>query len=243
MKNRTAARNRSYFKLPNKLLLDAGLSFSARRVGAVLYSRRNALGTCRKSLAALARFAACSVPTARKALAELEAAGYIARQRQYRYDPLLGQPVYDVQAYHCSLDFGQGYTLVPRSIFQYELRGSAFVVCLYLYFCLGNSSRAFPSLSRISSVLWMARSTVCQALACLREAGCILRQHCARANRTFSANSYFFLQRVEQAVSAVLAPLASALASVWAPFPRFHCSTDPVASQDRGVVRFFANIR
>ena len=105
----------------------------------------------------------------------------------------MGQPVYDVQAYHCSLDFGQGYTLVPRSIFQYELRGSAFVVCLYLYFCLGNSSRAFPSLSRISSVLWMARSTVCQALACLREAGCILRQHCARANRTFSAWSRLYL--------------------------------------------------
>ncbi|MEM5769369.1 MAG: hypothetical protein AAGU32_13910 [Bacillota bacterium] len=48
-------RRKPSFKVPNRLIQDGALSFSARRVGAVLYSRRSRLGACKRSLAYLAR--------------------------------------------------------------------------------------------------------------------------------------------------------------------------------------------
>jgi len=78
------------FKLPNQLTTDASLSFSARRLGAVLYSRRNAFGFCQKSLATLASLSKLSVTTARKVISELSDAGYIDT---YRYNERLGRMV------------------------------------------------------------------------------------------------------------------------------------------------------
>jgi len=75
------------FKLPNQLITDASISFSARRLGAVLYSRRNAFGFCRKSsLATLASLSKLSVTTARKAISELSDAGYVAHLNTYRHN-------------------------------------------------------------------------------------------------------------------------------------------------------------
>lgn len=181
------------YKVPNRLVLDGSLSFSARRMGVVLYGHHNALGACRKSLKHLAALASCTIATARKALEELESSGYITRCRHYRYNELLKRPVYDQYTYHCDLKFDGGYTLIPRNLFGYELKNSTFVLCLYLYLRAGNGTRAFPSLNRTSKELWMAISTVCRALKALTGAGVILAQICIKANRAHSNNSYFFL--------------------------------------------------
>lgn len=190
------------YKVPNRLILDGSLSFSARRMGAVLYGHRNPLGACRKSLNRLAALASCTVSTARKALEELESSGYITRCRHYRYDEKQRRLVYDQYTYHCDLRFDGGYTLIPRNLFGYELKNSAFVLCLYLYLRAGNGTRAFPSLNRTSRELWMAISTVCRALKALTGAGIILAQICIKANRAHSNNSYFFLCNRSAAVSA-----------------------------------------
>lgn len=190
------------FKVPNDLIQNGSLSFNARRMGAVLYSRRNALGTCRRSLASLAWSAQCSIATARKALDELENAGYIRKERTYRYHDRFGRLVYDKTAYHCDLTFRRGFTLIPRSIFAKELSASAFCVYLYLHQQAGNGSRAFPSLSRICDVLWMSISTVCRAVQSLGELGMVLIQHCLKTNHAFSNNSYFFLRPAPAAPAA-----------------------------------------
>lgn len=181
------------FKVPNRLVLDTALSFSARRMGAVLYSRRNHFGACRRSLASLAKLAVCSVTTARAALTELMEGNYIAQCKNYKYDSKLGRLVYDQSSYQCNLDFKGGYTLIPRSLFAQTLKSSSFVVCLYLYLQAGNGTRCFPSLNRICKDLWIAKSTVCRAIRELGTARLIYAQACIKANRAYSCNSYFFL--------------------------------------------------
>lgn len=190
------------FQVPNRLILAATLSASARRMGAVLYSRRNRLGACRKSQSTLAALAGCSVTTARKALGELERAGYITKTRHYKYDETKGRLVYDQYTYHCDLGFHGGFTLVPRDLFGHTLISSAFVLCLYLYLRAGNRNRAFPSLNTICKDLWMGKATVCRALKALGAAGRIYAQHCLKTNRAFSKNSYIFLCNPDYAVAA-----------------------------------------
>lgn len=191
------------FKLPNLLILDGSLSFSARKMGAVIYGHRNALGACRKSLARLAVLASCSIATARKALEELENGKYITRCRNYRYNEKLNRMVYDKYTYHCDIRFDGGYTLIPRTIFGHELKNSTFALCLYLYLQAGNGTKAFPSLNQTSKELWMAVSTVCRAFKALANNGVILAQFCIKANRAHGNNSYYFL-----CISAVTAPAA-----------------------------------
>lgn len=184
---------RPSFKVPNRLILDGALSYSARRMGAVLYSRRNPLGACRKRLSRLAELAGCSVTTARKALEELEARGHITRCRNYKYSEKLTRPVYDKYTYHCDLRFTGGFTLVPRELFSHELKSSAFVLCLYLYLEAGNGTKAFPSLNDMSRKLCMGRSTVCRELKTLAGAGIIYIRGCMKVNHAHGHNNYFFL--------------------------------------------------
>ncbi len=101
-------RSHAAFKLPNELILDASLSFSARRLGAVLHSCRNPFGCCRKSLDTLAALVGMSVTTARKAISELSDAGYIAHINTYRYNERLGRMVYAVGVYQCLLSVSKG---------------------------------------------------------------------------------------------------------------------------------------
>lgn len=181
-------------KIPNDLIQNAALSFNARRMGAVLYSRRNALGACKKSLVTLASSAQCSVATARKALEELESAGYIRKERTYTYNDRLGRMVYGETIYHCDLSFRTGYTLLSRDLFQKDLSASAFCVAMYLRQQAGNGSRAFPSLSRICAIVGISMATVCKAIRLLGSLSVLLTQHCLKINHSFSNNSYFLLR-------------------------------------------------
>ncbi len=131
--------------------------------------------------------------TARKALQELEDAGYITRSQNHLYNETLGRLVYDQYTYHCEVWFHGGFTLVPWNLFGHPLKSSAFVLCLYLYLQAGNTTRAFPSLNRICRDLWMSKATVCQALRELDAAGRIYSEFCVRENRSFCNNSYFLI--------------------------------------------------
>ena len=181
------------FKVPNRLILDGTLTFSARRMGTVLYSRRNVFGSCRRSLAALAKLAACSVSTARKALDELVAGGYITRCKHFKYSEKQSRLVYDQYTYHCDLRFQGGFTLIPRDLVGHPLKSSAFVLCIYLYLQAGNTTRAFPRLKEICENLNMSKATVCRALKSLGAAGRVYVQHCIGLNRAYRANSYHIL--------------------------------------------------
>lgn len=215
-----AHRYHSTFRIPNQLIQDQTLSFSARRLGAVLYSRRNPLGCCRKSLAKLAELSSLSVTTTRKALSELSAAGYIAHIHTYRYNERLGRMVYAIGVYQCLLPTAKGFTLVPWKIFDAPMTSSAFVAALYLYYQAGNSSRCFPSLVAICQGVGASMATVCRARKILDTVRLFCILQCRKLNRAFSSNSYHVLQTVpgvSDASSSDLQPSPQLIRM--APFP------------------------
>lgn len=191
-----ARRHHSTFRIPNQLILDQALSFSARRLGAVLYSRRNPLGCCRKSLATLANLSGLSVTTTRKAIDELSDAGYIAHIRTYRYNEQLGRMVYAIGVYQCLLSTAKSFTSVPWRIFDAPMTSSAFVTALYLYYQAGNSFRCFPSLVTICRSIGASMATVCRARKLLDTVRLFCVLQCKKLNRAFSSNSYHVLQTV-----------------------------------------------
>ena len=234
------------FKLPNQLILDTSLSYNARRMGAVLFAHRNALGSCRKSLAQLAGLACCSIKTARKALNELAEGGYVEACKHYRYDETKGRMVYDRYTYHCDLSFLGGFTLIPRSLFLASIKASSFAVALYLCYQAGNKRRAFPSLRRVCKDLWMSTATVCRAVRELAQVTLFHVEHCLKANRAFACNSYFLCTAAGKVSHAVSLPFKGAvkeschplrrfffsvLSCLTVPFPRPHCISVKVQKQ------------
>lgn len=184
------------FKLPNALICDDRLTLSARVLAAALYGHRNALGFCKKSLVELSAMTGLSSATVRRAAEELHSAGYVFSARTYRWSKKKQRMVYGKKCYSCALKFAEGYTLVPRTILSQMtvLAPSSFCILLYLCQAAGNTRRAYPSISRISAAVGVARSTVCRALHQLRESPALLVQLCRKVNGAFAASSYHLVQ-------------------------------------------------
>ena len=159
----------SLFRNPNSILLDDTFSYSTRRVGAALYSRRNRLGQCTTSLATLAKLSGCSVPTAHKAIEELEPAKYIVSCRNYHYNEKIGRIGYGKTTCACLRSVTEDYTLISREIISWNLTHGAFCVCLCLLQQAGNNKKAFPPIRDIAKLLEMGCSTVCRALETVRK--------------------------------------------------------------------------
>ncbi len=190
---------RNHIKVPNRLITDDSLSYSARKLGAVLYSHRNHLGTVSMNLKDMARLSGLSIATVRRALDELEQSKHLTRCKQYKYDTQRERYVYATSLYSLDLSFEGGFTFVPRAQLRKAatMGGSQFTVCLYLCFQTGNNYRAFPSLKKISTDLNMAKSTVCRVIKKLGAIGILLIQKCLKVNKAFSQNSYFFIRNSE----------------------------------------------
>ena len=172
------------FKFPNPLICDNALSYSARRVGAVLYSHRNHFGLCHKSRSLLAKYAHCSADTVRKVPEDWErAGGYITCCRNHKYSGKLGRVVYDRNTYVCDLSFRGVFTMVPRHILDWDLTPGAFSACLFLCQQAGNGIRAFPSLRKIGSIMGMSHATVCGAVAALKGLRGMLVLACIKIKR------------------------------------------------------------
>lgn len=189
------------FKLPNQLILEQRLSFSSRHIGAILYSRRNALGACRKSLMQLSALSGYSKATVLKAINELETFGYLNITYSHTFRKDIGYVCNDRNTYHLNLKFSSGYTLVPRTALEHPIKDSAMVMYLYLFVAAGNRNRTWPSIHKISDAIGAAESTVCRALQKLKCLQGFLVEHCISNNGSFCANSYFvYIQRVKCAL-------------------------------------------
>jgi DNA-binding MarR family transcriptional regulator len=221
----------SAFKMPNKLLLDKDLSFSTRILGAALYSRINRLNTCRKSLKELAALCHRSEGNVETGLKELEKHGYITRQKRSWYHYGRGRMEKARTVYTCAPITG-GFTIVPRSVFQYDLTPSRTLVLLYL--CLHTGEReAFPSYTRIARDLHMSRSTATDSAKELDSLGILYIRNCIKANGSYSNNSYFFLHQTTGAAERsseagrvrprvrrlAIERLGALLARRWGPLP------------------------
>lgn len=195
----------SLFRNPSCLLYNKALSYSARWVGAALYSRRNRLGQCTISLEVLASLSGCSIPTVRKAIDELKRAGCIGFCHNYQYHEKIGRVGYGKTTYACLLPVTENYTLIPREIFKWKLSHGAFCVCLCLFQQAGNNKKAFPSIRSIAKLLEMGCSTVCRALGAIRKLHGVIVLRCKNCNHTFNHNSYYLRVKYRGAVQTAVA--------------------------------------
>ena len=178
--------------VPNHLITDAALSYTAKRVAFVLLLLAGRKGRyVTASFAALAQLCKCSRTTVQKVVKELCAQGYLHKSNRYHFDEQQNRFIYASNRYLWLRREG-GYTLVSREILAYDLTPAAFVTLLYLYRCAGRKGRAFPSLRRIAKAgLDMAKSTVCLALKTLRLLQAVVRYNCVTRRRCHASSSYY----------------------------------------------------
>ena len=179
-----------YATLTNALIQDKSLHYTSKIVAYALAVARRKDGTTRQTISQLAAMTGLCRTTVQNSLQELECAGYLIRQRTYRFSLALARPVRDTTCYKLQRAQGQSFTMLPLDLLGYQLTPAAFGVLLYLYRCAGREGRAFPSRRRISRFLDMAKSTVGAALAALKELGLFIRCRCMTHHGDFSMNSY-----------------------------------------------------
>lgn len=180
-------------KIPNRLICDAGLSLSARKVGVILYAHCNAFGFCHRSLRSLAALSGVSTATVRNAAEELAETGWLTVSRTYVWNKKLGRRVYGQKEYQLTPVPRRGWTRIPRDYINRNTNHAPapFVIGLYLYVAGSRDRRAFPSISKIAGAVGVARSTVCRALHQIKQMGDFLVQLCRTAKNVFAANSYY----------------------------------------------------
>ena len=196
---------KSICKLPNMLIADDRLSYSERRVGLALFAFSNAMGACHKSYAELGALAKCSSTTARSSVQHLSALGYVSYTNTYRYDGNKGV-VYAKNEYICDLSMlDHGYTAIPRAVFSHQVPHSTFILMMTVYMEMGNTGRAFPSITVLQKITGAVRSTVCAGLKLLKNISLFLIQLCRKRNGSCAANSFFLIHRraSEHATQAV----------------------------------------
>lgn len=182
------------FKLPNRIILDTNLTYSAKVVAATIYACRNALGVCRLGLHKLAKYTGCSVTTVRDALVRLENAGYISIYRNYAWSHEHGRCERRKDTIICQLSISTNFSFVARSALRAALKKSTFTVYLLICQLSGNNGRAFPSLRHVADVLAMGIATVCRAVKELNESILMYREKCIKSNGAHTSNSYFLIQ-------------------------------------------------
>ena len=185
-------RKQDYFVMPNSIITDPMLYSSSKRVMAALLAYCSPKDLVRKSVEELAALSGCCVATARKALTELEARGFIRKIRCYRTSRFISRPIYATSIYQIRRSkLSGGYTLVPRELLTARITHSAFVTALYIYKTAGRRGRSWASLRNSSKGTDLSKATICRALKALRLAQILCRNFCIMANRAFSCNSYY----------------------------------------------------
>lgn len=203
--------------VPNELITDDKLHHSTKRVAVVLLlmaGRKNKAVTV--TVGQLAAESKCSTATVQQAIRELIEAGYISKERKYRFCAEMNRLIYAANSYLWQRREG-GYTLVRRDILSYKVTHAAFCNLLFLYRCAGQKDRAFPSLRRIAgffrstgrSGLDMAKSTVCRVLKALHKIQAILRVCYEIRKNFFGANSYFLTDCVQSRSSDAFSDMGS----------------------------------
>lgn len=149
------------FPLPNALILDGTLTFTAHRVGAALYSLNG--GNLQITLSELSHMARISITTIRGNLQELEVAGYIRRQRKLQYNTSQIHLIPPQDLTRCT------FTHIPRSALALPLQPRAFCVLLYLLY-LGWPERLEdrPDAKTISTAIRASKATVYRGLGEIR---------------------------------------------------------------------------
>ncbi len=190
--------------IPNSLIFSHALTPSAKRVALALlsYHWERHGGKITKTVRFIAQRAKVSPTTACAALAQLQEAGYITIQKNYRYLEAAERVVYSAFTYRWTTK-KEAYTLIPyttaRRLLASSATHAAVTVVLYLVCRQGQqNSHAWPSLRQAVRDIDLAKSTIC--IAVLSVAGEFLdKKHCENRRGSYSHNCYFVIVRLTRA--------------------------------------------
>lgn len=171
------------FLLPNTLVLDTALSYTAKKLGTFLYSLK--AKNVQVTFLAMANEIGTSIATLQKNLRELENSGYIWRQKKLRYNT----------THIClQLPAQESCTPIPNSVLSLRLHPGSFCVFLYLlYFDFGWSQGPgeLPSPKAISKVMCISEATIYRALGEIRA---ILKEKERKGETEYEALSSSLIQ-------------------------------------------------
>jgi len=186
------------FRLPNAIIQNSdNLHPSTISVAQVFYAN---MGKHRKFTNCLANIAAMSfkcVDTVRQAVEELVKAGYIKKVYNFIYSDALGKNIYARTTYCILKPVEEDYTFVPYAWLKQDLTPCTMQVLLTCrMFMIKSKTRSYPSLRKISALIRVSKSTVCNALACIAELGILLIEPCQKENKAYSSNSYHMIHHI-----------------------------------------------
>ena len=190
-----------YIAIPNSLICDRQLTPADRKVALALLSFRWESKQLKKSLRFIAERANVCVNTVRAAISKLEAAGFLTRKKNYRYDREQRCVVYDAASYTLRAGDQGNYTLLPyttvRTMLAADMTPSAFLTFLLLAMKQGqNHDHAWPSLHGSAREVGLAKSTICRAISVLADKLFLLRLRGKKAIGGFFCNSYYVIINV-----------------------------------------------
>lgn len=196
---------KSYIQMPNELIDDTVMHYTAKIVYTVLAFSQRKGGLIKLTVAELVERTGLCEATVLQALNELEAGGFIAKKRNWRFSAVHGNRlVFASNTYKLRQGFTSGYTLISAAILDKDLTPAAFCVLLFLYRCAGRTGRAFPSIRYIAGAwrdktgrgLCMAKSTVLRALKHLIKLQLIAKRTCEAEDGGLRDNSYYMTDLV-----------------------------------------------
>lgn len=141
------------FDLPTALILDPQITYSAKLLGSILYSRGSE--TVTMTLAELAKTSGVSMTTVQKALQELKHTGHIREGQRGQHN----KRTYILPEVSDALVF----VPVPLAILDLQVTPSAYSILFFFYY-EAWTGKQLPSLRNISNSLGMSVSTVCRSL-------------------------------------------------------------------------------
>ena len=180
---------KGYVSIRNSMIQSKGYSAAKRLEVALLAvapQRKSKNGEAvrytQKTYAELKRISGIrSDATLHRAISALTDTGLVRILKCYRVSEAEGKSFKDANLYvidEARIEEDKkenGYTLVPRELLSMKLTNAQFSVALAVYMYAGSSGCAWCSISLITKLLGIARSTVCAALKVLRKKNMFVR--------------------------------------------------------------------
>lgn len=196
-----------YVKVPNWVDDDTRMYDTTRMVLFALFARMGSRMAVCISQMELVALTGCCRNTVAKALQELQERGILFSTRRYYYSKHLGRVVRGKTRYYIRRSSEGSFTLVPRELLAEDLTPAEFTVALHAYRLAGRKGRCFPSLRLFARQVDRAKATICRAVKKLYLHQVLGRNHCEKASRAFSCNSYWptgwVRKKAAQAVCAI----------------------------------------
>lgn len=187
-------KREQFIKMPNSIIKDTTLPYSAKRVLCALLSRVKG-NSARITIKRLAVLSGCSVATVSSSLSLLCEKGIISKEKNTAYNRILGIVANSSNCYTVLTALNKDYTQIPTRAIQSDITHSAFALYCYIKMVGGNNGKSYPSLAKMQRELQMAMSTICSSIKQLRDTTLLNVMHSITVLGDFACNTYQVLNK------------------------------------------------